>query len=177
VVPERSPEFAHLALDDLRAYRTALLEEEDRVSYWRRILQARLDVVRAGSRRPADVSHLAPVLAPHRVQRGRTALVTVVPSADVPPLPDLARLWESTPDPSDAVAMATLDDGLVAAEAELSAYRSALHRRLDAATTELIARYREQPRLCLRVLPLGEQTLGEKALGEPAPVLPGNRQG
>src|SRR3954468_24087552 len=46
-VPERSPEFAHLALEGLRAYRRALTTEEGRVSYWRRIIQARLDLVRA----------------------------------------------------------------------------------------------------------------------------------
>jgi hypothetical protein len=39
------------------------------------------------------------------------------------------------------------------AEAQLSAYRTALHKRLAAATGELIARYREQPTLCLSALP------------------------
>ena len=46
-VPERSPDFAHLSLDGLRAYRRVLSAEEGRVSYWRRIIQARLDIVRA----------------------------------------------------------------------------------------------------------------------------------
>ena len=155
LVPQRSSEFDHLGLDELRVYRTALIEEEDKVSYWRRILQARLDVVRVGGRSHVDVRQMAPVLAPARVQGGRTALVTIVPSDDVPPLPDLARLWEMTPGADDHEAIERLDAGLVAAEIELSAYRSALHRRLDAATTELIARYREDPQLCLRALPLG----------------------
>ena len=44
-VPERRPEFSHLTLDGLRAYRRALTAEESRVSYWRRLIQARLDVV------------------------------------------------------------------------------------------------------------------------------------
>jgi hypothetical protein len=39
------------------------------------------------------------------------------------------------------------------AEAQLSAYRTALHKRLSSATGELIARYREQPELCLSALP------------------------
>ena len=47
-VPERKAHFAHLTLDALRGYRAALGEEEGRVSYWRRILQARLDLLRAG---------------------------------------------------------------------------------------------------------------------------------
>lgn len=160
IAPERAQQFAHLDLAGLRAYRTALAKEEDKVSYWRRILQARLDTVREGLRASmGDLAHLAPVLAAPRVQSGRVALVTVVPSDDVPPLPDLARLWELTPDPAnpaDAAAVAELTTDLVAAESELSSYRAALHRRLDAATTELIARYREDPRQCLVALPLGE---------------------
>ena len=47
-----------------------------------------------------------------------------------------------------------LEDDLRAAEVELSAYRTALHRRIGDATNELIARYREQPGLCLSALPL-----------------------
>ena len=43
---------------------------------------------------------------------------------------------------------------LAAAEAELSAYRRSLHERLDDATSELIARYREEPALSLCALPL-----------------------
>ena len=43
---------------------------------------------------------------------------------------------------------------LADAEHELSAYRRGLHERLDAATGELIARYREEPSLALRALPL-----------------------
>ena len=43
---------------------------------------------------------------------------------------------------------------LADAEHQLSAYRRGLHERLDAATGELIARYREEPALALRALPL-----------------------
>jgi len=158
VVPARSPDLAHLTLPALRTYRKSLLEEEDKVSYWRRILQARLDTLRDDVRASrGDMSHLAPVLSAPRVQGGRTALVTVVPTDDVPPLPDLARLWELTPDPHDphdAQAVAELEQSLASAEVELSSYRSALHRRLATATNELIARYREDPSVCLAALPL-----------------------
>ncbi|MCY7373064.1 MAG: hypothetical protein LH461_05110, partial [Spirochaetaceae bacterium] len=41
---QRAPELAPLALEDLRAYRQELITEESRISYWRRILQARLDL-------------------------------------------------------------------------------------------------------------------------------------
>lgn len=153
ITPERSVEFAHLELPALRSYRRALLGEEDRVSYWRRILQARLDVVRAGSDR-SDRTQLRPVLTADRVGAGRRALVSVMPADDVPPLPDLGELWDTTAAPGDDEALAKLDARLVAAESELSAYRSALHVRLDAATLELIARYREDPSRCLVALPL-----------------------
>ena len=42
---------------------------------------------------------------------------------------------------------------LEAAEDRLSAFRSELFRAIDVATTELIARYREQPLLALQILP------------------------
>jgi hypothetical protein len=43
------------------------------------------------------------------------------------------------------------------AERELSSYRRSLHERLDAATGELISRYRDQPALALQALPLRQQ--------------------
>lgn len=153
ITPERSPEFAHLELAALRGYRRALLAEEDRVSYWRRILQARLDVVRAGSDR-GDRAQLRPVLTAERLGAGRRALVSVMPSDDVPPLPDLGELWDTTAKAGDHEALARLDERLVVAEGELSTYRNALHVRLDATTLELIARYREDPSRCLVALPL-----------------------
>jgi hypothetical protein len=152
--PERSPEFSHLSLDGLRRYRAALSTEENRVSYWRRILQARLDVVRAveiGA--PTTVGDLSGVFAEARIGGTRTALLTVVPVDDMPPLPNLADVWAREPRPGDAAGNASLSRDLSNAESQLSAYRSALHRRLGAATSELIARYREEPDLCLTVLP------------------------
>ena len=154
-VPQRSPDFAHLPLVGLRKYRRALTEEESRVSYWRRIIQARLDVVRSmsGPKGP-DLEALRPVLGPERVGAARTALLDVVPVDDIPPLPNLETLWEKDPRPDDEAYNEALVAELVKAEAQLSAYRQALHRRLSGATTELIARYREEPALCLSALPL-----------------------
>ena len=154
-VPERSPEFAHLPLVGLRQYRRALTQEESRVSYWRRIIQARLDVVRTlGGTRGPDVEALRPVLGSDRVGAARTALLDVVPVDDIPPLPNLESLWARDPRPGDEAFNESLAAELTKAEAQLSAYRAALHRRLSAATTELIARYREDPSLCLSALPL-----------------------
>src|SRR5690348_2435773 len=148
-VPERSPEFAHLALDGLRAYRRALTTEEGRVSYWRRIIQARLDLVRAPDLGMSTTDNLRGVFAETRVDSGRRALHDIVPVDDMPPLPDLAELWERQPNPADEAHNAALAHDLSKAEAQLSAYRTALHKRLAGATGELIARYREQPALCL----------------------------
>lgn len=151
-VPERSQDLAHLGLDELRAYRTALGHEEAQVSYWRRILQARLDLVRTGS--VIDRDHLRPVLTDSRVLAGRQALVEIVPVDDIPPLPRLAELWDRRVADDDPAGQATLEQDLGEAEAQLSEYRAALHRRMGLATGELIARYREQPALCLSALPL-----------------------
>ena len=153
-VPERSPEFAHLTLDGLRAYRRALTTEEGRVSYWRRIIQARLDLVRTPDLGPPTSDNLRGVFADARVDSSRRALHDVVPVDDMPPLPDLAELWAREPNPNDEVYNTALARDLSKAEAQLSAYRTALHKRLAGATGELIARYREQPALCLSALPL-----------------------
>ena len=154
-VPERSPQFAHLTLEGLRTYRRALNTEEGRVSYWRRIIQARLDLVRASELTPGTTSdNLRGVFAEARVDTRRQALQQVVPVDDMPPLPDLAELWAREPRVDDEVYNERLINDLSKAEAQLSAYRTALHKRLAAATGELIARYREQPTLCLSALPM-----------------------
>jgi hypothetical protein len=149
--PKRTEQHAHLTLDGLRAYRSRLTAEESNVSYWRRIIQARLDVVRAGNDLVAE--NLKPVLTDERVGAGRRALIDVLPGNDVPPLPDLASLWERQVDPADEAALAQLEADLDEAEKQLSSYRHALHVRLGEATSELIARYRDEPNLCLTALP------------------------
>ena len=66
--PERSPELAHMNLARLRSYRRTLLDEELRASYWRRLIQARRDLLRAErrARRPAG-----PDRGAHREARRR----------------------------------------------------------------------------------------------------------
>ncbi len=152
-------------MNRLRTYRQALSEEENRVSYWRRIVQARLDLVRAGAKGdPVHTEHLRQVLAQAPQATGRKALVTVVPVDDIPPLPDLAGLWERDPRPGDEAHNERLAHDLSLAEKQLSTYRAALHARIAAATTELIARYRDQPDLCLAALPTREERQRRAAL-------------
>lgn len=152
--PGPSVDFDHLSLAELRRYRQALHAEEDQVSYWRRIIQGRLDVMGAGRAAiGTDVAHLRPALAGASTGSRRRALVQVVPAEDLPPLPHLQRLWDRCPAPDDHAATVVLAGDLARAERQLSDYRRALHRRIEAATTELIARYCQDPSLCLSALP------------------------
>src|SRR5690349_14914899 len=156
-VPERSAEFAGLSLDALRDYRKTLTTEEAKVSYWRRIIQARLDTVRAGALGGADGAYLRPVLTDSRVAGSRNALLEVLPVDDIPPLPSLAELWDRRVDETDTAGMTALEADLDVPGQQLSTYRRALHQRIGAATGELIARYRETPTLCLSALPLRQE--------------------
>ena len=155
--PVLSEAYAHLSVDGLREYRRALTDEEHRVSYWRRILQARLDLVASGTtRRGVDHDRLTPLLTTQRVGAGRRALSSVTQSdGDIPPLPLLEELWERQVEPGDDAGREAFEQDLRLAEHDLSAYRAALHDRIGQATGELIARYRESPDLCLSALPLG----------------------
>jgi hypothetical protein len=107
-----------------------------------------------GTARPVDTAALRPVLTDARVGAGRRVLVDVLPAVDMPPLPQLERLWDQQVDLADVPAAEAHERELARAERELSDYRAALHRRIADATGELIARYRESPSLCLSALPL-----------------------
>ena len=151
--PERDSTYDGLSLADLRAARTEIADEETRVSYWRRIIQARLDVVRSDVPDSERVADLTRVLTDARGSVRRLAYIDVQPVDDIPPLPDLAEIWSRQVDRSNPRAVARLERDLSAAEQELSGFRRELHRRIDLVTNELIARYREQPLLALQILP------------------------
>ncbi len=153
----RAPELAHLTLDELRTYRQELLVEETRVSYWRRIVQARLDLV-IGADDADGLGRLGGVLTDHAASSRRLALLPVTEPGGRPALPDLAVLWEVGSGAGNDDAADAAVNKLAGAEHELSTYRRSLHQRLDAATGELIARYREKPALALTALPGGSAT-------------------
>ena len=155
--PQRRTEFAHLALPGLREYRTTLTDEEGRVSYWRRVIQARLDLVRAFAGGAAPADNLRDVLSGMTVWSSRGALATFVGDVDLPALPNLAELWSRDPRRGDAAHNGVLEIELAAAEEQLSSYRTILHEQLAAATEDLIARYHAEPTLCLIALPRGER--------------------
>lgn len=152
--PRRNPALGHLSLPGLRAYRHQLGAEEGRVSYWRRVVQARLDIVRAGGPAALCPEALPEVLCRGQAAHPRRAFLAIVPLDDIPPLPDLDRLWATDVGAAGRASLVALEAALAEAEAQLSAYRAALHARLAEATAELVVRYSEDPTLSLIALPL-----------------------
>ena len=146
-----SPHLADLTLPALRTYREGLRAEEERASYWRRLVHARVDLIESGALSEAvvDVDTLARVLGDTGSGTGRAALHRVRAADPLPDLPDLVQVW-TVPDGPEARAevLAELGD----AEEQLTRYRRALFDRIDEATAELIVRYRAQPTAALDVL-------------------------
>lgn len=150
LVAVQSLPLSELALPDLRGYRRRLADEEEKVSYWRRVVHARIDVLEAESRteRPLRLDELVRVLGDTGSGRSRSSLGSVEAADPLPELPVLADIWtEVDLDDSEQVASAVAT--LRSAEQQLTEYRRALHGRLDEATGELIRRYRADPRSAL----------------------------
>ncbi|HEU4514006.1 MAG TPA: hypothetical protein VFR87_12950 [Nocardioidaceae bacterium] len=143
-----------LTLLQLRAYRRKLADEEDRVSYWRRLVHARLDLLQAESSHegPLSLEKLARVLGDTGAGRTRNALVRVRAAEPLPELPVLEEMWVSEVDPQDPAAVEAAVERLRTAERQLTSYRTALHQRIDEATGELIERYRANPSSALVAL-------------------------
>jgi len=135
-------------LAHLRALRESLQEEERRVSYWRRLVQGRLDLVRTGLEggvpAPGSLARLA--VAGRSAARRRSPAWTLVGlDEEARPVAGLGTLWD-TPIPWNHLAEpAEVERGLVEVEVELSVYRRVLHQRLDACTAELVGRYVRDP--------------------------------
>jgi hypothetical protein len=160
-VTTRGP--GELTLDELRAERSRLQDEDDRVSYVRRAAQSRLDLVRAARERrrdgvapdptTADMSgELRQVLAQHltagpSARPPRTGRDDV---ADGPLVDELDRLCaeggfsrvSSPTAPLDDDELAALELALSGFERRISDDRRARFDRIDALGTELVRRYR-----------------------------------
>src|SRR3954453_15728075 len=128
--------WASLTLNELRLYRRRLAEEEERVSYWRRLVHARLDVLAAEAyhERTLRLDELIRVLGDTGTGRSRPALVNVRAADPLPELPVLEDMWMTELDPNDTAAVAEATRRLREAEKQLTEYRRALHERLDDAT-------------------------------------------
>jgi hypothetical protein len=150
-----SERLADLDLTGLRDYRHRLEAEEDRVSYWRRLVHARLDLLAAESAtdHPISVSDLVRVLGDTGTGRTRRALVSVRAADPLPELPELTEMWATEVDPRDPAQVEEAVTRLTRAERQLTDYRRALHESLDEATGELILRYRADPTAALSLIP------------------------
>ncbi|MEZ0165342.1 aerial mycelium formation protein [Kineococcus sp. LSe6-4] len=151
-------------LQVLREHRTVAEQEEADLSYARRLLQGRLDLLgaeedrRAGTDGAADVRHarsdaelvakLTDVLAdPRRTDHGMGRFTSVEPSR-VGEHRRRAELAVADPHLSDLSAMddaqlAAARERLVALEQELSADRHRVQEAMDACTEEITRRYRD----------------------------------
>lgn len=156
-VPDAVPseELAGLDLAELREYRRRLEAEEDRVSYWRRLVHARLDLLEAesSSDHPLTIRDLVRVLGDTGTGQTRRALLSIRPAEPLPDLPVLSEMWATEVDPHDEDQVRDAVGRLRRAESQLTEYRRALHQRIDEATGELISRYRANPVAALSVLP------------------------
>jgi hypothetical protein len=152
-----SPHLAQVSLEGLRAYRQRLTDEEDRVSYWRRLAQARIDILLAESDTSGSLSleDLVRVLGDTGAGVRRKALVSVRAGEPLPDLPVMSEMWQIAVDPRDVEAVESAIEALRVAERQLTTYRCVLHDRIDEATGELISRYRANPTSALIALPRG----------------------
>jgi hypothetical protein len=150
-----SPHLAQVSLETLRAYRQRLTDEEDRVSYWRRLAQARIDILVAESDTSGSLTleDLVRVLGDTGAGVRRKALVSVRTGEPLPDLPVMSDMWQFEVDPHDLEAVQCAIEALRVAERQLTTYRRVLHNRIDEATGELISRYRENPTSALIALP------------------------
>ncbi len=153
--PDFTADLRALSMDDLRARRAMAEQEEVDLSYLRRLLQGRIDIVRAELRRRAGdsdeslVDHLPEVLAeqqpatayglgrhsvvePSRVADHRRRVESLV--ADVGLSDFAARTDEEL---RGALEVYTEEEGGV------SGHRRAVQKVMDVCSTEVARRYRE----------------------------------
>ena len=144
------------AIEDIRAMRAECQEVETGLSYLRRVVQGRLDIVAAelGRRRdggdPADIADLVEqlptILADHLRAPGNGRLPSTVGQGKVDPELE-SRVDAAVATLDDLAALS--DDDLAAGQAELtdleaviSSRRRDLFQRIDALQAELTRRYR-----------------------------------
>lgn len=144
------------SLDDLRAMRAECTHAETAVSYLRRVVQGRLDVVQGalervgsgadlstlveqlpsiiggGPPRPSGPGRLPAEMAPDMEVEGLTDEVDAV--FDVRQIGELPSMGEEE--------LRGLADGLVELEGRVSQQRRSLHERIDAVQAEIVSRYK-----------------------------------
>lgn len=148
-----------LSLDDLRQLRSSLQADDDAVSYVRRLVQARLDLVTSEQERRqlgADVvsgediaDELATVLGTHLTAGGSAAPRPPRPTDDFSDHPLAVELDDLCAKGGTDLSVLS-DDQLAGFAADLqqfeqarSAERKQLFGQIDALSAELVRRYRE----------------------------------
>ncbi len=137
------------ALDALIARRGELREHEEQLSYWRRVVQGRLDLLLARSVGD-DVRSLAEVLG------GATscgARLQHTPVRHMAPMPEIAtadRAWDIASCSDEPAALHHATERHRSAEQWLSRQRHQVLAELDLATAELARALRDDPTAYLR---------------------------
>jgi hypothetical protein len=147
-------------LAGLRALRQGLREEERQVSYWRRLVQGRLDLAQAAvSGDQPSVEKLTATASGQRSSVGRAtprrspSFARLAGGIQDRRVVGLAETWD-TPIPwDDPERLREIEGTLAEIETELSRRRRELHVRIDACTRELVDRYRSDPAQLRRLGP------------------------
>lgn len=142
-----------LALGELRARRAALQEQEDAVSYVRRVVQARLDLVRAesarrGAKDPTPITQELPVILSQHLTGGPARPPR--PTVDLSDHPLAVELDELCASLGEGRLLELSDEELGALSRELEAFerrrsaqRKDLFAQIDELSDELVRRYRD----------------------------------
>lgn len=140
-------------LAGLRALRKALREEERQVSYWRRLVQGRLDLAQAAlagdqpsvEKLTAATSGQRSDSSRNRAPRRSPSFAKFVNGIQDRRLGSLAAAWDMPIPWDDPERLREVEAALAEVEDELSRRRRDLHERIDACTTDLVDRYRSDP--------------------------------
>ena len=149
--PERSPELAHMNLARLRTYRRTLLEEELRASYWRRLLQARRDLLRANTA-PGDRIALTEALTEQRGPRPASNPLPAPRRRDAGPAAPAGPVGQRSRRDDRRGASRRCSPGSPPPRASCPPTGRRCTSVSTAPTSELVARYHEDPSACLVAL-------------------------
>ena len=97
-----------------------------------------------------DLASLAAARPRDGARRRSPAATSLALEGLVSPLHGLEDLWDAPIAWDDPPALQRLERGLVEAEVNLSAYRRALHERIDACTAQLVDHYQRDPAQIIR---------------------------
>jgi hypothetical protein len=142
-------------LADLRALRESLREEEQpgQLLAPARPGAPRPAPQRAGRRPPeGDLAGLAAARSRTGARRS-PADTRLALEGLVSPLAGLEALWDAPIAWDDPAALHRLQRGLTEAEVKFSAYRRALHERIDDCTAQLVDRYQRGPAQLAEIVP------------------------